>query len=34
MHSYIIFADTNTLLLTARTYIIKPLVLNLDVVNF
>jgi hypothetical protein len=26
--------DTNTLPLTIRTYLIKPLVLNLDVINF
>jgi hypothetical protein len=33
MQSYIIFADTNTLLLTTGTYLIKPLVINHDVIN-
>jgi hypothetical protein len=34
MQPYIIFADTNTLLLTTGTYLIKPLAINLDVINF
>jgi hypothetical protein len=34
MQSYITFADTNTLLLTTGTYLIKPLVTDLDVINF
>jgi hypothetical protein len=34
MHSYSIFADTNTLLLTTGTDLIKPLILHLNVINF
>jgi hypothetical protein len=33
MHSYIILADTNAMLLTTGTYLIKPLVINVDVIN-
>jgi hypothetical protein len=33
MHLHIIFAGANKLLLTTGTYLIKPLVLNLDVIN-
>jgi hypothetical protein len=33
VQSYIIFADTNTLLLPTVTCLIKPLVLDLDVIK-
>jgi hypothetical protein len=34
IHCCVIFADTNTLPHIARTYLITPLVLNFDVINF
>jgi hypothetical protein len=34
MHSYIMFAATNALLPTTGTYLIKQLVLNVEVINF